>query len=387
MVRLLRLFDASYRKARAREAEGDYRTAAALYAEAGAKDEAVNALLFFVTHATSAADKVAGYTSALRFMEPTDPRRKIAEIEIARATLLDVAATTPLHADDRARALTAALALEGHDEYADAVRGYELLGDTDAVARCLTKSGDVDRLESVLARDVADDGRARDTQMAMRAYEDAMRLGARSDARAALVRAREISPNASEVEAMLQRLDARFPERDRLELRVGEARAFFVGKWPVRIGRDADIAVRGTSVSRVHCELAINEIGVLTVRDLESRNGTLVARMPIQGSFVLEKSARIGLGDDVQIAITHEGSHVRVEVLEGPDRGVVALVGESELPVPGAPAFVSFVDGRASLAARGAGNLRLGGVATAMPVVLLRADSLELDDVRIEVAT
>jgi pSer/pThr/pTyr-binding forkhead associated (FHA) protein len=71
-----------------------------------------------------------------------------------------------------------------------------------------------------------------------------------------------------------------------------------LSKLPVVIGRnpEADVRVDDRWISRVHCE--ISEInGTLIVRDLDSRNGTLV-----NGQYI--KEAHLMPGDRLTVGLT-----------------------------------------------------------------------------------
>ena len=71
-----------------------------------------------------------------------------------------------------------------------------------------------------------------------------------------------------------------------------------INKLPAALGRnsDADVRLDDSWVSRVHCE--ISEIsGTLLVRDLDSRNGTLV-----NGQYV--KEAHLLPGDRLTVGLT-----------------------------------------------------------------------------------
>lgn len=382
---LRRLFDASFRKARALEAQGDHRGAAILYAEAGADDEAAAALLFAAARTVNAKEREETFVSALRFLAPTDPRVRDAELGAARAVDEDLPAGSTLLAEDRARLRNAALLLEKHDDQARAKAAFERAGDSEGVARCLAKLGDVDQLESVLSVDVAKSSSERTVQRLISAYEEAMKLGARSDARDALVRAREASPGNRSVDELLAQLDARFPSLGVVTLRVGDARCTFVGKPAMTLGRDADLSVRGTSVSRSHAEVSLGDTGGIALRDLGSRNGTLIAGVPIAGTAQLSAEVELGLGDDVHVRVVRDGDRLVATVSDGPDRDARGLAGEGALAVPGARAAIRFERDRATLVPADGSALWLSGVRVTMPVVLLLKDSLDVDGVRIEV--
>ncbi len=66
---------------------------------------------------------------------------------------------------------------------------------------------------------------------------------------------------------------------------------------PITIGRaaTATLVVPDLQVSRLHARIDLSD-GVLSVRDLDSRNGTLVNARPIEGSVALRDGDEIGVG-------------------------------------------------------------------------------------------
>lgn len=67
---------------------------------------------------------------------------------------------------------------------------------------------------------------------------------------------------------------------------------------PITIGRgdEADICIRDTWASRVHCRLSLRE-GRLHLEDLRSSNGTMVNGVQVQASFIER-------GDQITVGIT-----------------------------------------------------------------------------------
>ena len=66
---------------------------------------------------------------------------------------------------------------------------------------------------------------------------------------------------------------------------------------PITIGRapTATLVVPDAQVSRLHARIDLQD-GVLSVRDLDSRNGTLVNARPIDGFVPLRDGDEIGIG-------------------------------------------------------------------------------------------
>jgi pSer/pThr/pTyr-binding forkhead associated (FHA) protein len=61
-------------------------------------------------------------------------------------------------------------------------------------------------------------------------------------------------------------------------------------------GRDADIVVNHSTVSRRHCQFVLNADGALVVRDLDSYNGTYVGDQRVRESEVLMPGDYVKLG-------------------------------------------------------------------------------------------
>lgn len=382
---LRRLFGASQRRARAAEAAGQYREAARLYAEAGALPEAANALLFFAGKAPTLRERAEAYEDALRFLEEGSPRRSDVEVQLGLARVEDARTRGTGSAEERRVLAEAAARLEANGREADAATAYELLGRTEDLARCLEKTGDIERLETLLDAGQRKDSRARTLRSALSEYELAMEVGQRLEARTALRTALAEAPDEAQLAELLRKLEARLPAPGRVELLVAGRKVVLVGALPAALGRDAELTVRGASVSRRHTEIARDGRGALVVRDLGSRNGTLVSGVPLGAALALGAEVTLGLGEDVSVRLVPERAHVLVEVERGPDRGARFVVGEGALRVPGARASLSFPDGRAWLEPDEGTSILLGARACTRAIALLRGDVLEVAGVTVEV--
>lgn len=373
-----RIFDPPYRRARAAEGAGDYRRAAALYAEAEMPEDAANALLFHAARVRTLEERLEAYHDALRWLPAGHPRRREVQARLGLAVLEDAQRRGARSAEEKRRLGDAAERLEKAGKHADAATAWELLGRTDDVARCLEAAGEVERLEELLDSTWAEEKRQLEVSRRVSDYEMAMKVGARLEARDALRQAAEIAPDDRSVADLLRRLEARLPEPRTLRLRVDDRAVCFVGELPAALGREASVVVRGASVSRRHAEIALSE-GALVVRDLDSRNGTLVRGLPIAGAVELAGETVVGLGDDVDVRVTPTGpAAVLLEVESGLDRGLRVVAGEGELRLPGLPCVVTFPDGHATLEADEGAELVLGAQTCALPVVLLDEDRLTL---------
>lgn len=379
-----RLFSSAYRKARRAEGKGDYREAAALYAELDMPEEAAKALLFFAARASALEERLAAYHDALRWLPEDHPQRVEVDAQIGLA-VLDDAQRRGVHTSEEKRRLEdAAQRLERSDKESEAATAFELLGRTDDVARCLQKAGEVERLEALLEETSKASREARALRRYVGEYEMAMSVGARIEARAALEKALDEAPDDRAVPDLLRRLEQRWPSARRVKLRVEEREVVFVGRDEVEVGRDADVVIRGTSVSRRHTSLT-REATEIVVRDLGSRNGTLLAGVPIAAELRIKGATDLGLGDDVTLRVEPVKSSMRIEVMGGLDRGQIVFVGSGALRMPRLAATITFPSGHPTITPDAGAKARLGTQSVAAPVNLLAGDTLEIDGTVIEV--
>lgn len=379
-----RLFSRAYRRARRAEGKGDYREAAALYAEAGANEAAANALLFDAARAPDVDGRVNAYRDALRWLPADHPRRAEVEAQIGLAILDDAQRRGARTAEERRRLTDAAERLERANRDSDAATAWEILGRTDEMARCLERAGEVERLEKLLVSTQKEDQQERKVRGFVRDYEMALAGGARREARAALRNAVDAAPDDPAVADLLRRLEARWLSPKRAELRVGDRTVWLVGALPMSLGRDADVPLRGASVSRRHTEVGLRD-GRLVVTDLDSRNGTLLRGVPLAGEMLVEGETELGLGDDVTVTLSIAGRALVLDVVHGLDRGCRALAGEGGMRVPGLAAELRFDGGHAIVAPDPGSRAELGHQRIVAPVELLRDDTITVDGVVVEV--
>ncbi len=384
---LKRIFDSRHRRARAAEGAGQWRRAASLWAEAGEPDRAADALIHLAERDGDLEVRLEAWHDALRWLpEEEDERRDEIGRRMGTAVLEDARLRGATSAEEKRRLADAASRLERLDLAAEAAEAFGILGRRDDQARCLQLAGDVERLEALLSHTNEVDQRQNDLRRCLADYENALRYGARLEARAALREAARIAPDERSVTEMLRRLESRMPPRARVRLSVSGERVSFVGHLPAVVGRGDEVAirVRGTSVSRRHAEVALDD-GALVIRDLDSRNGTLVRGLPVAGAIELTGQTLVGLGDDVTLEVTPEADRLTIEVRGGFDRGQRIVVGEGALRLEGLAASLTFEQGWAVLTADEGVGLELEGQTCALPVHLLVEDRLSVGGVEVEV--
>lgn len=383
---LKRMFDGRHRRARAAEGAGQWRRAAALWAEAGEPILAAEALLHLAERSGSLEERLEAWHDALRWIPEDDAERRAAiERRMGLAVLEDARLRGATSAEEKRRLADAAARLERAGRHGDAADAWALLGRTEDQARCLEAAGEVERLEALLDETGATEERRSRLRRLLTEHDMALKYGARREARAALQEAARIAGDDRSVAELLRRLEARVPPPSRVRLVIDGRRVTFVGKLPAVLGRaDCDVPLRGTSVSRRHAEIALAG-DRLVIRDLDSRNGTLVHGVPIRGALELAGETEVGLGDDVTIVIVPAGATVSLEVRRGLDRGDRVVLGTGDLRVAGLPAAIRFDDGWAVLAADRGVDVALDGQTCALPVHLLEGDRLVVGGTRLEV--
>lgn len=381
-----RLFDTRARQALDAEVQGDLRKAAYLWVDMGDPGKAADLMTRLGERAKTVEDKVQAWTDALRFL-PTDREQARRELEgrIGMAVLGAARERGAVSADAKHRLADAAERLERAEKWVEAADCYELLERVDDLSRCLEKAGEIERLERVLEAAHAKESREARLRRLVSEQELAARVGARDVARRALREATLLAPQDPSLAELLRRLEEKWPRGKRLRLDVGGARVGLVGKLPAIVGRsDADVVVRGGSVSRQHCEIARRGEEVV-VRDLGSRNGTLLAGVPIGREIALSGPTEVGLGDDVSLRVSPGAQGIAIEVLRGLDRGERVVAGEQELRVDGLGATFVFVDDRAVMQPDPGVDVVLGAQKVAAAIDLLYGDVMTIGGVRVEV--
>ncbi|HET7504056.1 MAG TPA: FHA domain-containing protein, partial [Kofleriaceae bacterium] len=261
-----------------------------------------------------------------------------------------------------------------------------------AAANAYSAGGLVERMEAALAKDDAAHHAVREETDAFAGYQTAMQVGRRDDARAELVRAIASASAAAEYRRLLDQLDTAMLTAGKVELRRrGKPLIVACAAGRIVLGRDAlcDLTLRAGGVSRQHAE--IDHSGeAFVLRDLDSRNGTSLAGLPLAGRVPLVGSGQFALGDECAIDFESSGGALILRVRAGLDRGVSLIAGAPgerlALAPLGLPLDVVFQRGRPLLGRGGAITVTfndepLGDVR----VQLIRGDRLLADGDEIDV--
>ena len=236
------------------EAEGRIEDAARLYLERGNIADAVRVLLRAGETARTLEERRAFLVRAYGIAR-TDEHRREARKGLCLVTLAEAEAAAPRTEDDRRRLQEAADDLESFGLYREAARAWTMLEDREAVARVLALAGDVDGLEKVTGDRELSERNSLRRRAAVEGFDALWRSGDRPAAVATLTA--WVSAHADDHEARdtLDRHAALLLRDGRFEAEEGGARTVYVGRFPVTLGREADVAMRGASVSRRHLTL------------------------------------------------------------------------------------------------------------------------------------
>jgi hypothetical protein len=283
------------------------------------------------------------------------------------------------------------LLVQGEDHLLSG-EALEAIGDHLAAANAYSAGGLVERMEQALAKEDEVSGKAREETDAFAGYQTAMLVGRRDDARSELVRAVSAADVPAEYRRLLDQLDTQLLTAGRVELKRRSKHLIVACAAPkIVLGRDqlCDLPLRAGGVSRQHSEIERTG-GAFVLRDLDSRNGTQLAGMPLAGRVPLVATGRFGLGDDCTIDFEVTGDTLILRVANGMDRGVVLIATDDgkrlDLSVAGLGLDIIFQRGR-PLLGRGAckevkfNDAPLGDVR----VQLIRGDRIVADGDEIDV--
>lgn len=324
------MFSADYRAAVAAEAAGNVDLAAERYALAGEYEGAVRMHLARAARAGSRQTEIAALRDALRWAGDDPQLRKQAAKALGRALWESIRAEGIATERDRTKVREAADMLVLGEDHATAGEALEAIGDHQAAALAYSAGGLVDKMEQALTKEDQLYLRAREESDGFAAYETDMRVGRRDDARSELQRAIAAAEQAGEYRRLLDQLDTALLTAGKVELkRRGKPIVVACAAQKIVLGRDplCDLALRAGGVSRQHAEIERMPDGSFQLRDLDSRNGTSVAGLPLVGKVPLAGTGRFGLGDECSLDFETTGNVLVLRVTNGIDRGAALIAG------------------------------------------------------------
>jgi tetratricopeptide (TPR) repeat protein len=389
---LRRVFSSDYRAAVAAEAAGNVDLAAERYALAGEHEGAVRMHMARAARAATRQAEIAALRDALRWAGGDPQLEKPASKALGRALWESIRAEGIATDRDRQKVREAAEMLAAGGDHATAGEALEAIGDHQAAALAYSAGGYVERMEQALTRDDAKLARAREERDAFAGYQTHMRVGRRDDARAELQRAIAATEQAGEYRRMLDQLDTALLTGGRVELRRRGKPALVACAAPkIVLGRDAlcDLPLRAGGVSRQHAE--IERAGdAFLLRDLDSRNGTTLASLPLVGKVPLAGTGKFGLGDECSIEFEASLERLVLRVANGIDRGASLIAADEgtriELGALGLALELVFQKGRPLLGRGGCNEVVFNDEPLGeLHVQLIRGDRIVADGDEIDV--
>lgn len=283
------------RDARLREAEGDLAAAARGFEEAGLVDEAARVLLLSADAEGSLERRMALCERAAKLAADAALSKRAA----ARRAKIALDLLRPRATVARSELARVAEQLEANDEHEAAAEAWSLAGDREGEIRALTAAGAIDRLEARLGDDAArarnDDARAHRLRLA----EDLDRTGERVRA---IELAAEVGTEASD-EGLVElgrTIRLRLARGPLVSLEIDGARVLCALGERVLVGRgEVEIPVASRALSREHLSVERGADGAPQVRDLGSRNGTLLAGARLGGPVPIGDGLELVLGGEV----------------------------------------------------------------------------------------
>ncbi|HEY1812033.1 MAG TPA: FHA domain-containing protein [Kofleriaceae bacterium] len=335
-----RMLSSDYRAAVAAEAAGNVDVAAERYGLAGDAEGAVRMHLARAARAGSRQTELGALRDAMRWAGDEPELQRQAAKALGRALWESTKAEGIATERDRAKIREAAALLVVGEDQLSAGEALEAIGDLQGAAQAYSAGGFVERMEATLAKEDAVHDRERDEADAAANYEMFMRVGRRDDARAELARAVASAAQAGDYRRLLDQLDTSLLTGGRVELkRRGKPLVVACAAPKIVLGRDAlcDLPLRAGGVSRQHAQIERGTGGTFLLRDLDSRNGTSLAGLPLVGTVPLAGAGKFGLGDECSIEFDQHDALLVLRVTNGLDRGVALIAGDDGAKLPLAP--------------------------------------------------
>ncbi len=328
------LFGERRTAARAHKAElrGDLARAVELWAEADRPEEVARVMILRGEAEPDPRQRLLYFTQAVATAPHGTELARMARVKRASLTLL-LAEDAPVSAVARRDLLDAAKELEAAGEPEKAAEAYARVRDIEGEARALTQAGDVDKLETLLSTELDKDQAARRRSQVHGEIDALVASGRRREALSAAERLVLAAPMDAAAGELVRSLRAR-----RLGgpvariLRSGEPIHVVMGDEVV-IGRtEGSIAVRASALSRQHVAIARVE-GKVVLRDLGSRNGTLLRGMRIAGPVPVGDGLDVQLAGEVTLRVAPSSALAGAVDLQIGGESYVAPLGHARLGI------------------------------------------------------
>lgn len=354
------------------EVDGRFEDAARLYVEAGQRDEAFRVLVLAGEGAESLARRRDLFARALTIAR-TDEQRTAARASIAKITLAEYEARPAQTDEDRIRLSECAQDLERSGANREAAKAYKLLADQEGVERNLVQAGDVEGFEREVSTSHAEEKLRLRRRNAFESFEMLWGAGDREGALNGLEAWVRDHSDDHEARTLSEERRSKLVGKGRVDARVGaDVQLSIVAAFPCTLGREATVNLRGAGVSREHCVVELRE-GEFTIRDNESRNGTLLRGIAVKGWVPLRDGDDISIGPDLTMSVSSTEGATILTVERGMDRGKQLVFLRSQYKT--AVGTLRFRDGRAVLTPDG--PVKLLGQKVVAPITLAHGDRVD----------
>lgn len=291
------------RRARERELAHDADGAVALYLRAEQPIEASRVKLALADAQRDPSRKLLEYAHAIELAPEGSEARRVARARRANY-LLALHGGSALAGAARLELERAAAELIEVDEGRAAAKAYRLLGDRAGEARALEAAGAVEELEFLFAEDDLQRKSQQTRERTLAEIRTLQECGRRREALARLTSLLHDTPGDPRMSELAASLRTRRVSGPAVDLQLGAAKTRLIFGREVILGRsDAALIVAHSAVSRRHLAFRRKDDGSLWVRDLDSRNGTQRANLPLAGELPLTGPLSLTLGREVPIEL------------------------------------------------------------------------------------
>lgn len=287
------------KKAQAKELSGHLAEAVGLYIEAELPDEAARVLLLRADAERSPEQRIAFSDLAARTAKDEALRK---EARGRKALISYDLVRSRQGTSMRSELARVARELEEAGLLEKAAEAYVLAGDADAEVRMLTEMGAIEQLEERLKASNTESRKARAIADARRRISDLDRMAERRSALDA-ARAALHDEDDDAIRDTVRSIQARLLTTPAARFEIQGQVVHCAFGQEVTVGRgDATIVVGMRAISRVHIALRREGANVV-VRDLDTRNGTMLAGARINGPIPVGNGLRLELGGEVPCSI------------------------------------------------------------------------------------
>ena len=380
-------------QARAAEVRGDLAKAAELFAEAGHDEEVARVLVIRGEGDPDARGRLQFFTQAARLAPEGTATNKSARLKRAEL-LLALAGDTTVSAVARQEVTEAARDLEAIGEPLKAAEAYARAGDKEGEARALQAAGDVERLEFLLSTEQYKERTSRAKGERVRDVDVMIESGRRREALQALDELLAATPDDAPLRERANGLRARRVSAPIITIEATPSARAGAGADPERfvlvtgneviVGRtEGAIKVSSNAVSRQHLQIFREgrrdgrpDGGVVTLRDLESRNGTQLRGINLAGPLAVGEGLELRLGKEVGFRIAPSRRLEGAFEIDVAGEKYFASLGPARTPIPGLELAVG-ADGWIELESHGA-RVYVGDVELVPRASLLLGDAIAL---------